>query len=70
MQTHPSSKYLYKRVRLLTNLGEHQEAQALFEDLQARSFNDPAGVGVTAIVNRPEVLTGGLALDSARVCET
>ena len=37
MQTHPSSKSLYKRVRLLTNLGEHHEAQALFEDLQASS---------------------------------
>ena len=32
--------YLYKRVKLLTNLGEHDAAQALFDDLQARQLQD------------------------------
>lgn len=40
MHPHPSRTYLYKRVKLLTNLGEHDAAQALFADLQARQRQD------------------------------
>ena len=40
MHQHPSRTHLYKSVKLLTNLGEHAEAQALFDDLQARRLNE------------------------------
>ena len=35
MTLHPPVPALYKRVRYLTNIGEHAEATALFNDLQA-----------------------------------
>jgi len=34
MARHPSTAALYKRVKLLTNSGYHDEAMALWEDLQ------------------------------------
>ena len=40
MTDHPSKKTLYKRVRQLTNIGQHAEANALFNDLQARALKD------------------------------
>ena len=36
MAPHPYIKALYKRVKHLTNIGEHAEATALFDDLNAR----------------------------------
>ena len=34
MAPNPSIPVLYKRVKFLTNIGEHAEANALFNDLQ------------------------------------
>ena len=34
MTRHPSTAALYKRVKLLTNSGYHDESMALWEDLQ------------------------------------
>ena len=45
MHQHPSRTHLYKRVKLLTNLGEQAEAQALFDDLQARRLDEAAAWG-------------------------
>ena len=38
MNQHPSRPHLYKRVKHLTNIGEHEEASALLTDLLARKF--------------------------------
>ena len=40
MVPHPSIPALYKRVRYLTNIGEHAEAAALSNDLQARRLKE------------------------------
>jgi len=37
MTPQPCKAALYKRVKHLTNIDEHGEANALFNDLQARS---------------------------------
>ena len=34
MTRHPSTAALYKRIKLLTNIGHHDEAMALWDDLQ------------------------------------
>jgi len=36
MHPHPTRSNLFKRVKLLTNAGEHAEAAALYEDLMTR----------------------------------
>ena len=36
MHPHPTRSYLFKRIKLLTNAGEHAEAAALYEDLMTR----------------------------------
>ena len=38
MHHHPSYEHLYKRVRYLTNIGEHKDSLALMTDLPARKF--------------------------------
>ena len=38
MHYDPSYTYLYRRVRYLTNIGEHEEASALMADLLAHKF--------------------------------
>ena len=38
MTHQPCAAAIYKRVKYLTNIGEHAEANALFRDLQARSL--------------------------------
>lgn len=40
MTPQPYEAALYKRVKYLTNIGEHAEANALFNDLQARRLKD------------------------------
>ena len=40
MAPHPSIPALYKRVKFLTNIGEHAEANALFNELQARRLKE------------------------------
>ena len=40
MTPRPDVAALYKRVKYLTNIGEHAEANALFNDLQARRLQD------------------------------
>ena len=38
MNCHPSQAHLYKRVRYLTNIVEHEEASALMTDLLTGKF--------------------------------
>ena len=50
MHYHPSHAYLYKGVRYLINIGEHEEASALMTDLLGRKLAEidrhpPIGVG-------------------------
>ena len=40
MTLHPPVPALYKRVRYLTNIGEHAEAAALFDDLRSKTLKD------------------------------